>query len=702
MSISSLPNELLQLIFRTVRDNALSVNEQDMSWMLLARVSRTWRDALHGDPLLWTQLAFNEDTPFSAVEAALSRSQQVGGLDLKFDAGSSPADHYGWLAMMSIGWPLGTYSLPEKVRILSFRWHKSLQDTMFDCLESLRADGVVSLTLEEYKYPEDPDSDDDEVFSESSSDDGSLVSGHETEAESESESDPETGSGDDEDDSGLDSDDEEYPNDEDADSEGSDSEGSDADGYWNGSESDYAGSEDESSSISIPDAVFGLDDDDSSTYLDSESDGGKRLGALDDESEATGAQTRGDHDSDREVLSEDTTDIDETDSDVSDNAVELVQVRHTRQPPRLLELPLWPSLINLDASSILLKIPLEVRQQLTDMTLKNTSRRAQGFKAAGVVQSWLLDVLQDCVQLGGLRLCETLGVEHRDPEDRTVALPNLKLLCVEDLEGGVQDTLRFLKTSPEALTRVDLRTLFDSAEDWVPEIDGAFVGNLPVNLTTPYFADTVALNLRVDDEFVLQGRRQASGSDSTSELRQWEMRGTCIPEGWAVDDLNRFVIHAVLDLWDHRIVATSDITTLTIHIAPGYLTHEVHWADLISGLPHVRKFALGSDEAVGTFLGATSPERKLKYWPDLTELYFCIASLRWNLPLSLRILCAQLWSGLGTQDRRLDVKVFLRLPGFIVPWAPGTAVPDWFGCPHVYRGLELLRDEWWATSNRPL
>ncbi|KAM5533542.1 hypothetical protein V8D89_012758 [Ganoderma adspersum] len=685
MSISVLPTELLQLVFRTVRDDILAANEEGMSWMSLACVSRTWRDALHGDAFLWTRLAFTDATPFHVVESALERSQQVGGIDLKFVAGSSESSGcWGWLAHLSTGYPFSTYTLPEKVRFLSFRWHKGVRDTVFDGLEGLRADGVVSLVLEESEDVEDPVDDSEEVLWESSSDSGSFTSGQEMEVGLESEAGLET----------LGADDEDFADNEDEDADRNvDFEGdhSGVDGHWNGPESDYPSSEDGSSDVSIPDDAFGLGDD-SSTYLDSDSDGGKHLSWLDDEESGEATDESGDdYDSDREDSDEDVRsdmgkmDLNASDSDEGEGDDDAVVPQiPLPQPPRIFQLPNFPSLINLATSSVLLSIPLQVKEQLTDMTLMDTSWRAEEFEKAGVVQSWMLDTLEGCVHLGRLRLYNTLAVEGHNPEQRTVALLNLKFLCVEDVLGGVQDTLRFLKASPEVPTRVDLRTLF-TAEHWEPDVDGAFVGNLPINLAGPYFADTVALNLSVDDDFVLRGRTQAP------ELRQWGLRGIGSLASWSDNHLDRLLHHAVLDLSHPRIVAAANVTTLSIHIVPSHLTREVDWVGLVSGLPRVSKFALGGDEAVATFLGAT--RRLSYYWPDLTQLQFCLAMLRWDLTLNMDILCEQLWSGRGSWEPRLGVTVFLRLPGVYAPSTMGILPPDWFGRRDIYSRLEALSRE---------
>ncbi|KAI1798057.1 hypothetical protein LXA43DRAFT_876314 [Ganoderma leucocontextum] len=614
MPIGFLPTELLQLIFRIVRDDALAGNDEDMSWMSLARVCRNWRNIVHEDPLLWTQLAFNKDTPPFAIEVALSRSRDMHGVHLKFDAGSS-LSFGGWLVALSR--PHGSYTLPTKVHFLSFRWHQALRDKVFDFLEGLRADGVVSLAIEECENTEDPVGDDDAGSWHSSWDNGDFLYGHETEPPSESESEPETGSADDED--------------------------------------EYL------------------------SELDSGEDG-----------DPTGAQTGDVDDLDREDLDETVSDIEESGSDVSDHsgdeddelAVEFVG------PPRILRLPHFASLINLAASSVLLSIPLQVKEHLTDMTLMRTVYRSNDFTAAGVVQSWVLDVLEGCVQLGRLRLCSTLNIEGHDPEERTVALPNLKFLCLEDFQRCVQDILRFLDTSPETLARVDLRTVFYSAVKWDPVIDGVFVGNLPADVASPYFEDTTALNLWVDDEFALQGRMRATESDSASGLRQWELTGICIPDGWSRDDRNRLLPLAVLELSHPRIVIATNIVDLAIHIAPNYLAHEIDWADLISSLPHVRKLSLGSDGAVEAFLGATLHwhTHKLRAWRDLTELHFCLAVLRSELGRSMTNLCEELWG--GRDSRRLDLKVFLRLPGAYAPQATGGGAPEWFARPEGHSSLE--------------
>ena len=703
MSISALPTELLQLVFRAVRDDALAANEDNMSWMSLARVSRTWRDSLHGDAFMWTRLTFTDTTPFHVVESALARSQQVGGVDLRFIAGSSESPGcWGWLAHLSTGYPFSTYTLPETVRFLSFRWRKGVRDMVFDGLEGLRADGVVSLVLEEHEDIEEREECEDaeeredaedpaghhEVLWESSSDDGGFISGHGMETEPKSEAGPETLGADDGDDADNEDEDEDADADRNTDAEDVDS---DVDGHWNVPESDYTSSEDESSDVSIPDDAFGSGDD-SSTYLDSESDGGKHVSWLNDEESGEGTDIESADDYDREDSDEDSgSDIDEMDPNVSDsdedegdgNAV-VPRVPLRPQPPRILQLPDFPSLVNLTTSSVLLSIPLQVKEQLTDMTLMDTSRHAEDFEKAGVIQSWMLDTLEGCVQLGGLRLYNTLAVEGHNPEQRTVALPNLKFLYVEDVLGGVQDTIRFLKTSPEVPTRVELCTLF-TAEYWEPDVDGAFVGNLPTNLVGPYFADTVALNLSVDDDFILQGGAQ------TPELRQWELRGIRSSSGWSENHLNRLLHHAVLDLSHPRIVAAANVTTLSIHIAPPHLTREVDWVGLVSGLPRVSNFALGGDEAVETFIYAT---RGLDcYWPDLTELQFCLAILRWDLTLCMDMLCNQLWSGRGSWEPRLGVTVFLQLPGIYAPSTTETLPPDWVARHDTYSRLEVLSRE---------
>ncbi|PIL27651.1 hypothetical protein GSI_10803 [Ganoderma sinense ZZ0214-1] len=682
MSISALPIELLQIIFRTVRDDLLAADEEDMSWMSLARVSRHWRDVLRGDPFLWTRLAFTDKTPFYVVEAALDRSQQVGGVDLKFTASSSdPPSACGWLMHLSMGWPLSTYTLPGTVRFLSFLWREGVRNTVFEGLEGLRADGVVSLVLEEHEDPEDFDGDDDGALLESSSDCGSIVSGDDTEADSESE----TENADDEDNSDGDHGEGASNDDTDADTDSGTDTDSGLDGHWDGPVLDDASYEDESSDVSISDSTFSLGDD-SSTYLDSESDRGKYLSELEDEEggPATGTESGDDHDADHEDFNEDTSE-EETSSQASDpaegendgNAVEPVQV----ESPRILQLPEFPSLINLAASSVLVSIPLQVKGQLTDMTLMHSSSLGHEYKGVEFRQSWMLDVLDGCVQLGSLRLCNTLIVTGDDPEERTVFLPSLKHLRVEDVLGGVQDILRFFMPFPEELTRMDLRSLL-CTEHWTPVLEGAFAGNLPEDFTVPHFADTVALNLQVDDEFVLRGQ--------TSTLLQWDLRAMRDPEDWSENATELLLQHAVLDLWDPRIVAATSISTLAIHIAPQYVTREVNWAGLISGLPCVSKFELGGDEAVATFIEATRPGRGVTYWPALTEFCFCLAIFRWDLETHMQYLCEQLWPSDGSPEHGLGVKVYLRLPGVYSPLEPGVARPHWFGSDYIYSAMNAL------------
>ena len=440
MSIHFLPPELFQPIFHAVRDDAIAVDDEDMSWMSLAHVCRTWRDILHGNPFLWTRLAFNRKTTIDFIEAALDRSL-ANGVGLTLSAGHSPSDHgRGWVEMLSLGY----YELPKNVRFLSFRWHEDVQDKVFNGLETLVADGVVSLDLEEYY---DPEGEDEEVLLDSCSAHGDVLSGSGTGAEPESEPEPESGGGDGEGD--LDSDDEEASSDEDTDPEGGDS---NAGGDWDGSDSDYASSGDESSGAFIPNAMFGLGND-SSIYFDSESEGGKHLSELDsdEDDEVTDAQSP-DVGVDHEDRGEDASDVDEAGSDASGQAEGVHVVRVVLGPfrPRPFQticLSNLPSLINLTASSVLLSVPLEVKNRLTDPTLMDTSWLAVDLRDAGVIQTWMLDVLRGCVQLEHLHLCNTLSVDGPRPVEQSVALPSLKCLSVEDVEGGVRDILFHLHYS---------------------------------------------------------------------------------------------------------------------------------------------------------------------------------------------------------------------------------------------------------------
>ena len=228
--------------------------------------------------------------------------------------------------------------------------------------------------------------------------------------------------------------------------------------------------------------------------------------------------------------------------------------------------------------------------------------------------------------------------------EQSVALPSLKCLSVEDVEGGVRDILSFICTIPKLFTRIKLHTTFCSPDDWDSDFDGAFIGNLPAdllanpgnllvnpgnlppNLPNPYFGNTTTLGLQFSDQVILlQGQIWAAEhGPEESKPRQWELRAICSDE-WSRDHQKRLLPYAILELSNSRIVAATNIAQLATHTAPYFSgLHKIDWLGLICGLPNAHTFALGSDEAVAAFLVATSYDRRLRDWPSLVELHFCL------------------------------------------------------------------------------
>ncbi|TBU23622.1 hypothetical protein BD311DRAFT_66998 [Dichomitus squalens] len=149
---SAPPTEILCQIFHLVRRDALDHDEAHMSWASLACVSKHWRNALYGDPSMWTNLFFRPHTPLLTIAVVLRRSGLLQGLQVTVDAGHGVRQD-GWFRTLFRNLHYAQLPISESVTSLRIRWHVTVRAEAFDVVEALRADHVQALQLEEYAEP---------------------------------------------------------------------------------------------------------------------------------------------------------------------------------------------------------------------------------------------------------------------------------------------------------------------------------------------------------------------------------------------------------------------------------------------------------------------------------------------------------------------------------------------------------------------